>query len=476
MALIICLIFNKRQQKPNKIKYFKSNVKRKFQLILFLLNAALLFLCFNFSNCQTIKETDEEIKMPPQIRMLRVYGGNDEKLPPVITMENTKSSAEVPVGESFVTIEFDVDAIAPPNLYAKFVHCTADWKEDDNVFLNDFIFSRTSIISWTSSPMLTSYYSYRGKIKVPDEHVKFQFAGNWKMKLYDYYNDTIILAEAKLFVVKPKVSCRLSFISDMYQPSHRVSSISFIIEALASSQQILSENQLNTVVIYRNHRWNEPYYITQNSSLEKNENMYKYKLSTLIAGFGMTGKLFRIAGLPAENTYRVLNLANIAQYPVSNKPVRFPISDLIRNGTFYEYDDDGAMITSTISSFNDNYVYIEFLLDPEGRVSKEDVFVAGSFNNWKPDDKWKMYWDESDRLYHLRQWVRRGRHNYLYATGKYDYGDNKLTNLSYEEFEGNTASSGQTFIAFVYYREFDYGGYDALIGVGAGNIFSLYRR
>ena len=43
--------------------------------------------------------------------------------------------------------------------------------------------------------------------------------------------------------------------------------------------------------------------------------------------------------------------------------------------------------------------------------------------------------------------------------------------LSYDEYEGNTSAAAQTYLAFVYYHETEYGGYDAIVGVGAGNIY-----
>ena len=82
-----------------------------------------------------------------------------------------------------------------------------------------------------------------------------------------------------------------------------------------------------------------------------------------------------------------------------------------------------------------------------------------------------MYYDAPNRLYRLRQWVRRGRHNYLYANGRLNADSYDATDISYEEFEGNTAAANNTFIAFAYYRELDYGGYDGIVAVGAGTMY-----
>jgi hypothetical protein len=75
-----------------------------------------------------------------------------------------------------------------------------------------------------------------------------------------------------------------------------------------------------------------------------------------------------------------------------------------------------------------------------------------------------MQYDETQRLYTLRQWMRRGRHNYLYATGYVESPPSRIDALNTEEYEGNVVSAGHTFIGFVYAREIQFGGYDAIIG------------
>jgi hypothetical protein len=115
-------------------------------------------------------------------------------------------------------------------------------------------------------------------------------------------------------------------------------------------------------------------------------------------------------------------------------------------------------------------------MDPQDWVSKEDVFVIGSFNNWMPDPTLQMFYDKDLRLYRLFHWVRRARHGYLYATGRINSDTRQIEHISCDEYEGNTVSTSHTYIGFVYYRETEFGGYDALIGVGAGSIYGNIRR
>jgi len=363
----------------------------------------------------------------------------------------------------------------PPALYAKFVHCGYDWKETENIFLSDIIGTRTTMIEWEAAPIGQTFYDYKGRLAVPNGQIKFKFSGNWKAKIYDMGRDGDPIAEVRFFVVEPKSKVEVGMFPEFYTPEFPVSSTGLVVEGITATNQNLIDGNASTAVLYKNHRWFEPYVISSKYGADETD-QYRYRFKTWVNGYLSVGKRFRIEGIPAENSYRIMNLADLASFPSTNQVIRKPFSDLRRDGTFYDIDDDGAMVTDFVPYGYEDYVFIEFLLDPEGRISKEDVFVVGSFNNWIPSPRWQMFYDEEDRYYKLRQWIPRGRHNYLYATGKLNIDNMKVERYSYDEYEGNTTSGRQSYIMFIYYREFDYGGYDALIGVGATNINGQFFR
>lgn len=405
------------------------------------------------------------------LRFIRSYGGTNELLPPIVSLDGASEAVQGFVSE-FATVEFDLRSNNYPNVYARMVHCQADWTEDENAFLSD-VTSRTTLVEWKLAPSRSTYYTHRGSIQVPNIQMQLRFAGNWKVKVFDMDGDAL-LGEAKIFVVKELTSIAMNFMTDFYEPAARVSTIALTLEAIVRSSRgtTLIDGFQHSMVFYRNHRWHEPFMVSSKYSEERNPP------STLTATSGILngGKIFRVAKIPAENEYRVLDLSNLAMYPYTGAPIRMPLTDLRRNGMFIERADDGAMVTRTISSVYDEYVPIEFLLNPDpGAPSEQDVFVSGSFNQWKPDRTWMMYFDETLRLYRLRQWVRRGRHNYMYATGSVNADNGTVHNVSYEEMEGNTASAAIGYIAFAYYRMPDYGGYDAIIGLNASNIYQSGR-
>lgn len=409
----------------------------------------------------TLAMADEDA---PILRMIRAYGGANEALPPVILLNDSKAD----VGTPYVTVEFDISSTTIPNVYARATHCTADWKPDANGFLTD-VTNRTSIVDWSLAPERSRYFRYRGRVRVPDPAMNIRFSGNWIISIHDQTTDAE-LGQTRVFAVDQRAAMSLAFMTDFYEPTKRVSSIAYTIEAMVTDRTgALLTNNLHTVTYYRNHRWNEPYIVSERAAWDVNPR----GVGSAVVGILQGGKVFRIERLPAQNEYRVLDLTDLARYPFTGQPVRMPLSDLRRNGMFLERSDDGAMITTMVSGVNDEYVPVEILLDPApGGPSEDDVFVVGSFNNWLPDRTWMMTYDEELRLYRCRQWLRRGRHNYLYATGTLSADDLAIRDVSYEEFEGNTASSSNSFITFAYYRELDYGGYDGIVAVTSSNIYS----
>lgn len=447
-----------------RMKIIKYKSLKIIQYILFLI--IIPFFCYYKSDSREI---------PVQFRFIRIYGDNETK-PPILMLEAGTSQYTSQLFSKSLTVEFDVEANVPPNLYAKIVHCNYDWTEDENIFLNDITSNRTSLITWKSAPRLSAYYSYRGTISIPNQQIKLKYSGNWKVQIYEYNFEDKPLAEARFFVVQPKARARVDIYNEFYLPDLKVAPTAYNVEVSVSSTEPLFDNRLNTVVVYKNHRWYEPYIITNDSRGNRFVNLFKYQFRRMIGGFAGVEKRFRIEKIPSENDYRVLDMSNLALFPSTNMPIRLPFSDLRRTGYSFERDDDGAMITSFIADSYDEYVYLEFLLDPDGWQTDDEVYVIGSFNGWKPEPTWQMYYDSEIGMYRSRNMVRRARHNYMYFTGRYNIDERKIERISYEHFEGNSSSTPHTFLAFIYYREFDYGGYDAIIGIGAGNIYGQITR
>jgi hypothetical protein len=185
------------------------------------------------------------------------------------------------------------------------------------------------------------------------------------------------------------------------------------------------------------------------------------------SGYLGTRAVAEFKNLPAGNEHRLLDLTDISLYPVTGGIITTPLSDLPRQG-FSEYDNNGVAVARFVPLSDAEYVYFEFRLDLRGTEVKQDIAVIGTFNNWTPSREWRMFYDPQTGFYVARGLIKRALHEYEYVSGTWDEDAGVVRNAEPTLLEGNTRLATQLFYGFVYYHEQSAGGYDRVIGVGAG--------
>ncbi|MFM8436977.1 MAG: hypothetical protein ACKOAX_00765, partial [Candidatus Kapaibacterium sp.] len=268
----------------------------------------------------------------------------------------------------------------------------------------------------------------------PNESVRIPYGGNWKVRITEFGSDEKTYAEARFFAVDAAAHCSMNILSDLYEPRLRASPAALNIETTVTAPALLSDLQMRSAVFYRLNRWNEP--MPASAAGLTLPTFRSTSPLSFVSGVITAGKRFLVQQVPAENEYRVLDCTNLAQFPRVTSPIRLPFYDIRRNGSFVWRAHNGGMVTTGVPMMYDDYVPVEFVLDPENRPSREDVFVLGSFNNWTPSRAWSMVYNDSTRLYTARGWVRRAVHDYAYATGRINADSYACEDISYEEFEG----------------------------------------
>ncbi|MCX8051961.1 MAG: hypothetical protein N3B17_08740 [Chlorobi bacterium] len=411
-------------------------------------------------------------RLPPLVRMVRIYPLGDERQPPILLVRSPNAQAMPTIGAQSLVVELDVAASVPPDLVAVLQHCTATWEPDNNPFALDPTASRAIVLDWRLAPLQSHYYTHRAVLQIPSATLRVPVGGNWKVLFYELGREQRPIAEARFFAIEPGAECVLNIMTDFYQPRRNAAPSARILEAVVGNVRGYTDAQVGTAVFYRMHRWYEPM-VVSGTRLASSSSLSLRSTQTMIGGMASGFKRFRIEGIPCENDYRRLDAQNVGLFPRSTAPVRLPLADIRRRGQFGMWSTaEAAMITTGVGAADDEYVPIEFVLDPEGApVTGEDVFLVGSMNGWHPSVEWMMTYDSTQRLYRLRQWVRRGQHAYMYATGRLDADTGAVRQLSFEEFEGNNSASSQTFIALIYARSLQAGGYDTIIAACSGSAF-----
>lgn len=125
------------------------------------------------------------------------------------------------------------------------------------------------------------------------------------------------------------------------------------------------------------------------------------------------------------------------------------------NGAFYFRRNDLGIERKADTEADYSWVY--FALDSE--KTDKDIYVLGGFNDFKATAENRMVYDETQKKYTARIYLKQGFYNYILATA--DSGGT----LDLGEVNGNFWQTENLYQAFLYYQPFGRN-YDGLLGYG----------
>ena len=407
---------------------------------------------------------DDTSSTPDLVRVFgaRIHAAGNESSPPILRLaEPGKPST----GEG-LTLTFEMVSPTMPSPTLILVHCDALWRPTESIFVQDNFRLRSSDFKIERSPISARFYDYRVSITfpAPDLRIEILHSGNYLARVVDYYDNTRILSESRFFVIEQKSQVDMDVYSDFFESAQtKVLNHGLKVRVEVQPSGDLFAAQPKGIHLYRSGEWYTPI-IAGNESLTE-EYTFGDPQTTWSAFFG--GKaIAQFANIPAGNEHRLLDLTDILQYPPTNNALSTALSDLPRSGSAAP-DNNGVIASRFVSTTDDDYVVFEFRLDLAGYQSKQDIFVVGTFNDWKPTPEWQLHFDEASGFYIARGLIRRAFHEYEYLSGEWDDDAGVLRHADPTLLEGNSTYATSLFYSFVYYHDPTSGGYDRLIGVGA---------
>jgi hypothetical protein len=379
-----------------------------------------------------------------EIKSLRVYSSGDETSFPIIDFTSNDDKS--------ITIDFDVQATAYPNLIIQFRYCDSNWNPYENQFLQNPLYN-TEYNLWlekTPGVIQGARYHYSGTF--PNNNVKFPFSGKWMFFITDSQNKNRVYASQKFFVIYPDVKLNVQVSRETMQGNYgdnahlgRTLAIktSFTLpDSLFSANvrkvEIVKNRMiLNTIVLDRNTNTSEKYYEWDAS-----------KRFTFVA-----------RELRPGNEYRQIDTRNLSKYPTPTVNARFGEFDQSDLFTKHPRDFNGSSLLLNYKNPNSDYQNVIFKLKAPENVTKP-IFLVGTFNNWKLLPEYEMYDDSGMMNYSVQ--LKRGVHEYQYVAA--DLKGDKIVNADWEILEGNFFETENEFYIFLYYESQDKGGYDKIIG------------
>lgn len=400
----------------------------------------------------------------PLLQGFRLSNSASELLPPFLMR-----SREDTLGfGNQVVMEFDVGSRQPLDLQVIFHHCNRDWAVDDNEFLRNEFHNKSGRLDYRSAPLGASRFTYRYVNRFPDLEgiVQFPYSGNHIYEVIDR-DSGMKLASGRVIVIDPVVSVAVAvdeeILVDAVAPMDKAHRVRVRVDVPPAEYldstfvQPLFEGLVTTVDIYQNHN------IWQSHRVSFTERTLWTRTDWPRASV----RYFEHRKIYPGNYYRRLDISDERTYPRGH-PVRL-ISGIDLPRTFWlgHEDQRGGSQYVPESGIESGYLDVELRL----RVvppPRREVYVVGSFNQWKPTAPDQLRYDPDEGIYSLSRWLRRGIYDYQYIFGTWDADSMSANAQDWFGLEGNDWRTVRDYYIIVYYDDPRFGGFDRIVGIGKG--------
>lgn len=390
-----------------------------------------------------------------EIKGLRTYSIKDEILPPIIIYNDLDENGIEDTSNDFIVIEFDVKSSLKPNLQIVFKLCDKYWKPVDNLFLTNFGKDRFYNLQYRVAPNGVKSYNYSFQQTFPDSRgqITFPFSGKYKYLITEFNNENKVYGEGYFIVVYQKFPVKASYSKEVIDDSlsdimefNRRDRITVNVE-IPSSFDVFRQNEIEIVQ-------NQKFFFSSILNFNKKS---KYEFGRYLQ---QNVKQYIKRDLFPGNEYRQLDLTDFRKYPNEGLLTSFTGIDVTRKFTYDGNDFNGGQ---KIYSNDDVYKeYLDYRFDLTLPFPADgDVYVVGSFNNWRIDEKYKM--ERSGNYYSLVVNLKRGIYDYQYVVVKETHSSPKNLQIDWIEIEGNSWNTKNVYYIFVYYNNPDYGGWDEIV-------------
>lgn len=378
-----------------------------------------------------------------EIKSLKTYTSSSSTSFPLLT------------GSNKLIIEFDVDAVYPPELNVLFRFCDKDWKPTDNIFLLNQGKDVAYFLDYSTLPNTVEGAAYHFENSFPDSdgYVNFPYSGKWKYYIVDSQDRSKIFAEGKFIVindveVEPGIEIQNKEMDDKNYFPIDFGNV-FWITASFELPDGLFPGFVSHVEIIQNHKVDFPYIIDR--SYTTNMRIYNWDANTKFS--------FTARDVFPGNEYRQADLRNINKYTTADVQAQFEGFETTRYFRSGARDLNGGFILTDYKDPFSTYMNVKFSIKPAD-IPDGDVYLTGSFNNWEVSGSYKM--SESAGLYSITIPLKRGIYDYQYVVVQESYGE--IKNIDWLKLEGNNWGTSNEFTILVYYQDPNFGGYDRIIG------------
>lgn len=359
---------------------------------------------------------------------------------PVLSIDNT----------SGLRLEFDMLQENAEYLHVTLIHCNYDWTKSnlmDMQILNEYNEFNITQYEFSQNTHIP-YIQYGVDIPTPTK------SGNYLLVAYRDGNKSNILFSRRFLVFDNQ-----TVIDPTFSPSslivrrntHQQIDLNITFKSL---EQVNPSRDIK-IAILQNHNWHTLLEGLQPTNIRLDQGLLQYDFFSGENEFPGWNE-FRFFDLQST-TYRGMNVAHVEFLP-KNVAARISL-DKSRNGlayTHYNNDLNGSYYLQNTDpgdgQYESEYVQVFFELNSDSIAG--NVYIVGSYNNWKLNEKNLMQYDTSRNRYLGTILLKQGYYNYSYWV------EGKLPTTS---LEGSHYQTTNNYEILVYYRN-PLNNYDELVG------------
>lgn len=365
------------------------------------------------------------------VRTIQLYVEGDERSLPILPLGRGQQ----------LTLEFDLLTDAGRPLSVFFYHADRRWERDLSPIQYLDGFSQDDLLDYNRSRLSTLpyvHYTYR----FPNDNIDFLLSGNYIVRVTEQGDEAAVLLEQAFVVTEQAMPVTLVFenalrsglpfpavvpVAQFTPPGVDAASafnysVCFVRAGRLDLARCADDPSLNVPPSLR-------FELTRATAFEPGNEDYFLNLINLRAGP-------RIVDVNLETTpWEVVLEPDYARFP------GFPETASLGGR---------PLVTSVVQDVADpdlsgEYAEVIFqFVPPEERPLAAPVYLAGAFNEWRPDPAYELTWIPENRRYEGAALLKQGQYEYTYISR-----DRRLRNA----FRAAAPPASDVYAALVYFRD-----------------------
>ena len=390
----------------------------------------LVFLLILGAALPTVAQRHEILS--DNIASLQVVVNHNWTALPIITLDS----------DDVLRVDFDELSHNYQRYCYKIEHCEADWSVSDELLESDFVegFAAGNTIDDLEESINTNQLYTHYSLSIPNGKCRLKMSGNYKLTVYDEYQDEKPVLVVCFMVVEPKMAVGLDVTTDTdFGVNRHYQQVGMRLD-YGGVRVTDPATQIKTVVM-QNGRW---------------DNAVVNAKPQIVSAEGLAWSHCRDFIFQAGNEYRKFEMLDVTHTTMGLEAVEwdgeryhaFLWTDEPRPNYVYDEDADGAFLIRNSDNVEiDNtceYLMVHFRLKSP-RLSG-DVYLNGAWTQDSFLPKYQMQWNDESQQYEAVVWLKQGYYNYQYLTQQADGSVQPVPS------EGSFYQTENAYQALVYFR------------------------